>query len=86
MPEIHVEICSSCHPFFTGEMKFVDTQGRVERFQEWRQRAAKLNQKNPKKAKKAETVVVEEPKSLKEMMTAVRNSGDNQAAPKTVSR
>ncbi len=30
---IGVEICSSCHPFFTGKMKFVDTTGRVERFQ-----------------------------------------------------
>ena len=30
---IHVEICSACHPFFTGKMKFVDTTGRVEKFQ-----------------------------------------------------
>ena len=31
-PELRVEICSSCHPFFTGQQKFVDTAGRVERF------------------------------------------------------
>jgi large subunit ribosomal protein L31 len=31
--EIHVEICSACHPFFTGRQKLVDTGGRVERFQ-----------------------------------------------------
>jgi large subunit ribosomal protein L31 len=31
--EIQVEICSSCHPFFTGKHKLVDTAGRVERFQ-----------------------------------------------------
>ncbi len=31
-PEIRVEICSSCHPFFTGKQKIVDTAGRVERF------------------------------------------------------
>lgn len=31
-PEIKVEICSSCHPFFTGKQKFVDTAGRVEKF------------------------------------------------------
>jgi len=31
-PQIHVEICSSCHPFFTGKQKLVDTAGRVERF------------------------------------------------------
>ena len=29
---IHVEICSSCHPFFTGKQKLIDTAGRVERF------------------------------------------------------
>ena len=32
-PEIRVEICSKCHPFFTGKQRFVDTAGRVERFQ-----------------------------------------------------
>lgn len=32
MDEYHVEICSHCHPFFTGKQKLVDTAGRVERF------------------------------------------------------
>lgn len=31
--EMHVEICSNCHPFYTGKQKLVDTAGRVERFQ-----------------------------------------------------
>jgi large subunit ribosomal protein L31 len=31
--DLRLEICSSCHPFFTGKQKFVDTAGRVERFQ-----------------------------------------------------
>jgi len=30
--DIRVEICSSCHPFFTGKQKLIDTEGRVERF------------------------------------------------------
>jgi len=30
--ELRVEICSNCHPFFTGKQKFIDTGGRVERF------------------------------------------------------
>ena len=30
--EIHVEICSACHPFYTGSQKIVDSEGRVERF------------------------------------------------------
>jgi large subunit ribosomal protein L31 len=37
-PELHVEICSNCHPFYTGRQKLVDTGGRVERF---KRRAAK---------------------------------------------
>ena len=32
-PELHVEVCSNCHPFYTGRQKLVDTGGRVERFQ-----------------------------------------------------
>ena len=31
-PELHLEICSMCHPFFTGRQKLIDTEGRVERF------------------------------------------------------
>lgn len=32
VPEIHVEVCYACHPFYTGNMKFVDTAGRVDSF------------------------------------------------------
>ena len=42
--EIHVEICSNCHPFFTGKQKLVDTAGRVERF---RQKYAKTQKPAP---------------------------------------
>ncbi|MCE5200513.1 MAG: 50S ribosomal protein L31 [Armatimonadota bacterium] len=31
-PDIHVEICSACHPFFTGKQKIMDREGRVEKF------------------------------------------------------
>ncbi len=31
-PELHVEVCSVCHPFYTGKQRLVDTAGRVERF------------------------------------------------------
>ena len=30
--DLHVEVCSSCHPFYTGQQKIVDTAGRVEKF------------------------------------------------------
>ncbi len=32
LPEIHIEICSACHPFFTGTQKLVDTAGRVDKY------------------------------------------------------
>ena len=41
LPEIHVEICSNCHPFFTGKQKLVDTAGRVERFRQKYEKAKK---------------------------------------------
>ncbi|HLZ47895.1 MAG TPA: 50S ribosomal protein L31 [Candidatus Limnocylindria bacterium] len=31
-PELHVEVCAKCHPFFTGKQHLMDVQGRVERF------------------------------------------------------
>ena len=33
-PNIHVEVCSKCHPFFTGKQKLVDSAGRIDRFQQ----------------------------------------------------
>jgi large subunit ribosomal protein L31 len=39
--EIKVEICSNCHPFFTGQSKFVDAKGRIDRFEERRAKAKK---------------------------------------------
>ena len=45
--EISVDICAACHPFFTGTQKFVDTAGRIERFQ---QRYKKDEKKVAKKA------------------------------------
>jgi large subunit ribosomal protein L31 len=37
--DIRVEICSNCHPFFTGKQKLIDTEGRVDRFQKKYQKA-----------------------------------------------
>ena len=47
-PDLHVEICSNCHPFFTGQQRIVDTAGRVERFNK---RFAKTAEAKGKKAK-----------------------------------
>lgn len=47
--EIQVEICSKCHPFYTGKQKFVDTTGRLEKFQrkfKWNENSTKEMLKN----------------------------------------
>jgi len=41
--QLRVEICAACHPYFTGKMKFIDTAGRVERFQRKYTQAAEAN-------------------------------------------
>ncbi len=46
--EIRVEICSECHPFFTGKQKFVDSAGRVEKFQKKYGDYRKKNKKEKK--------------------------------------
>ncbi len=54
LPEIKTEICSRCHPFYTGKQELVDTAGRVERFRTRREkkvapRAKKVRAKTKKK-------------------------------------
>ena len=53
--EIHTEICSSCHPFYTGKQKLVDTAGVVDKFKKRTATAAKLKsvviEKKPRKAR-----------------------------------
>jgi large subunit ribosomal protein L31 len=58
--KIHVEVCSKCHPFYTGKQKFVDSAGRVERFKQkfkWTQDSAKGDSSSDDKQ---EAVAVEE--------------------------
>ena len=50
--KIAVEICSKCHPYYTGKQKFVDTAGRVEKFQKKYNWAASQAEKAEKAAKK----------------------------------
>ena len=52
-PELHLEICSSCHPFFTGKQKLLDTEGRVERFTKKYGAQTAASRKTAEKAAKA---------------------------------
>ena len=49
MPSINVEVCSSCHPLYTGQQKFLDTAGRVDKFN---QRAALAEKKKSEAAER----------------------------------
>jgi large subunit ribosomal protein L31 len=64
-PSIKLEICSNCHPFFTGKQKLIDTAGRVERFQK---RFAKTEGKTVLR-KKAEKKVAKPRKATGKILT-----------------
>ncbi len=51
-PELHLEICAACHPFFTGKQKLIDTEGRVERFTKKFGAQTAESRKNAAKAQK----------------------------------
>src|SRR4030042_989275 len=69
--EIQVQICSQCHPFFTNQMKYVDTAGMVEKFETRRKKATPVLMKRKEKRRlrrlAEEREEAERPKSLKEM-------------------
>lgn len=69
-PDVHVDICARCHPFYTGEMRFTDSEGKVDRFVKRMEKAKALAPELAKKKakKKGEKVAKAEPKSLREML------------------
>ncbi len=71
LPEITVEVCSACHPFYTGKMKFVDTAGRVDAFKAKQAKASdevlsKTEKREIKKQKRIESEL-KRPSSLEEV-------------------
>ena len=73
--EIRVDICSRCHPFYTGEMRLADAEGKVDRFVKKMEKAkAQAPILAQRKAKKAGLTPQEDtgPKSLKEMLLGVQ--------------
>lgn len=68
---IQVELCYKCHPFYTGEQKFVDTRSTIKRFEDARAKAATFQatnkQKTEEKKKKSDA-----PKSLRDMLLGVK--------------
>jgi large subunit ribosomal protein L31 len=84
--DIRVDICSQCHPFFTGQKKLIDTEGRVEKFE--KRLARKATDRKPQKAAApvtasanksqvatpTQTKPADRPKSLREMLQEAANS------------
>ena len=68
LPEIHLDLCSNCHPFYTGEQRIVDTAGRVDRFK--MRLAQKREVVKKDKSRKEKFVVVEDEAPLKTLETA----------------
>lgn len=71
MPELEIEVCSACHPFYTGQMKYVDTAGRVDAFKEKQKKAKKnvLSKREKRRLKKQKRIreELEKPESLEEL-------------------
>jgi len=67
--EIHIEICSNCHPFYTGKERLVDTAGRVDRFKKITEQKAKVAKirkgKAVKKARAGERKIAKEQAKIK---------------------
>ncbi len=76
MQEIRVEVCSNCHPFFTGEMKYVDTLGRVEKFQKKLEKAKKIQSEITKKVVQ-EQQKEKRPDSLREMIALAKKQASS---------
>lgn len=67
METLHIELCSKCHPFYTGEQRFVDARSRIQKFQQKQQNAVGYVSK---KVKKQQQIKKEStgPKTLREML------------------
>ncbi len=63
-PEIKVELCSACHPFYTGKQKLVDTARRVEKFEAKVKTKDTLTDKKGKKVKRAARAVIRAKKEV----------------------
>ncbi|MGD8743997.1 MAG: 50S ribosomal protein L31 [Candidatus Woesebacteria bacterium] len=75
-PEIEVEVCSACHPFYTGQMKYVDTAGRVDAFKAKQAKAKSkvISKKEKRQLKKKKRIQkeLEKPESLEEIRKAIK--------------
>ena len=65
---IQIELCNKCHPFFTGEQRFVDTDSKIDKFKKAQEKAS-LYQVTAKKKVDEKKKASEGPKSLRELLS-----------------
>ena len=68
---IHIELCNKCHPFYTGEQRFVDSASRIQKFQA-KQKAAEGYKSTKVKKEEARKQKDQAPKTLREMLMAIK--------------
>src|SRR5438105_3954501 len=73
VPEIHVDVCSVCHPYYTGQMKFIDTAGRVDAFKTRMQKAATVKVSKTEKRKLKREKKLKEEQDRPESLAVLRN-------------
>lgn len=85
-PELQVEVCSNCHPFYTGQMKYVDTAGRVDAFKSRRAKAKKkvVSKAEKRKIKREKKIQreLERPDTLEELRKRVKKAKSNKKSNK----
>ncbi|MBQ9019780.1 type B 50S ribosomal protein L31 [Candidatus Saccharibacteria bacterium] len=79
-PLVKVQISSASHPFFTGEEKIIDTEGRVDRFKARAEKAAKMKEQLANKAKKAEREIERKAKKEAELAKAALKEAEANSA------
>lgn len=86
-PDIQVEVCSNCHPFYTNKMRFVDTAGRVDAFKAKKAQAKKKvlskAQRRELKREKRMQKELSRPDTLAELRAKIKVTGKKKAAKKT---
>lgn len=81
IPELRIEICSNCHPFYTGQMKFIDTAGRVDAFKTKLSKASKkvISKSEKRRVKKEKQIQreLERPDTLEELRKDLKKGKKN---------
>jgi len=83
--ELKTELCSACHPFYTGKQKLVDTAGRVDKFMAKVKKTQELNEKKMKMAEEKKTESTSEEKPAKKT-TAKKAPAKKTTAKKTTAK